>query len=475
VSDLPSKAIEVRSVTKSFFIPHERRTTLKEYVLHPLKRTSYERNDALKNISFSIDRGEFFGVVGPNGSGKSTLLKTLAGIYRADEGLIEVRGTLSPFIELGVGFSMDLNARDNIRINGTLLGFSASELEAKTSAIMEFSGLERFIDQRLKNYSSGMLLRLAYSIAIQVPFDILLLDEVLAVGDAEFQAKCFATFERFREEGKTVVLVSHDLLSVEKFCQRTLLLENGEIKALGPSEEVVAQYRRGSAPLRATASVAGNGAAPTERKIEWISRAEALSGEIVRARLEPARSVVDVGPGINPQTLLSADVHVCIEPFEPYVARLRANVGEDPRFVFLTGTWAEILPAFADHSIDTILALDVIEHLERADGQQFLVESTRVARRQIVLFTPLGFYPQSYDPGDRDRWGMGGGLWQTHRSGWTPEDFPNTWHIVACADFHFVDEHDQPLPEPFGAFWAIYTAPRLTEAEAVESTDMVRE
>jgi ABC-type polysaccharide/polyol phosphate transport system ATPase subunit len=245
-------AIEVRQLEKSFVIPHERRTTLKEHILHPFRRTSFERNDALRGISFEVGRGEFFGVIGPNGSGKSTLLKILAGIYKADQGSVAVDGALSPFIELGVGFSMDLNARDNIQINGTLLGLTQKQIERKFDQILEFAELERFVDLKLKNYSSGMLLRLAYSISIQVPFDILLLDEVLAVGDERFQQKCFATFERFREEGKTVVFVSHDLGSVERFCDRAMFLYQGEARAVGDPGEVVEIYRTGR-PAQAVA------------------------------------------------------------------------------------------------------------------------------------------------------------------------------------------------------------------------------
>jgi ABC-type polysaccharide/polyol phosphate transport system ATPase subunit len=225
--------------------------------LHPLRGTAYERNDALRGVSFDVGRGEFFGVIGPNGSGKSTLLKTLAGIYRADAGTIAVRGALSPFIELGVGFSMELSARDNIRINGTLLGLTRRQLDEKFDEILAFAELERFMDQKLKNYSSGMLLRLAYSIAIQVPFDILLLDEVLAVGDASFQEKCFTTFDRFRGEGKTIVFVSHDLASVERLCERAILLYQGRILALGPAPDVVATYRGDRAPEPELAVAAG--------------------------------------------------------------------------------------------------------------------------------------------------------------------------------------------------------------------------
>ena len=167
-------AIEVNSVSKSFKIPHEQRVFFKEYFLHPFRRTTYETNPALREVTFTIEAGEFFGVFGPNGSGKSTLLRILAGIYVPDAGVVRVNGLLSPFIELGVGFNLDLNARDNIRINGTLAGLSTREIDSRFDAILEFSELERFVDQKLKIYSSGMLMRLAYSIAIQIPFDVLL-------------------------------------------------------------------------------------------------------------------------------------------------------------------------------------------------------------------------------------------------------------------------------------------------------------
>jgi ABC-type polysaccharide/polyol phosphate transport system ATPase subunit len=238
-----SEAIEVVGVSKTFRIPHEQRAYFKEYFLHPFRRTTYEPNEALKDVSFSIASGEFFGVVGPNGSGKSTLLRILAGIYVPDSGFVRVNGLLSPFIELGVGFNPQLNARDNIRINGTLAGLRKRELQEKFDQIIAFAELERFVDQKLKNYSSGMLVRLAYSIAIQIPFDVLLLDEVLAVGDESFQEKCFATFERFKEEGKTVVLVSHQLDTMSRFCDRALLLQNGRVAASGSPDEVVDTYR----------------------------------------------------------------------------------------------------------------------------------------------------------------------------------------------------------------------------------------
>jgi ABC-type polysaccharide/polyol phosphate transport system ATPase subunit len=236
-------AIDVAGVSKTFRIPHEQRTFLKEYFLHPFRHRTYERNEALKDVGFSVEAGEFFGVIGPNGSGKSTLLRILAGIYVPDSGRVRVHGFLSPFIELGVGFNTELTARDNIRMNGTLAGLTTRELEEKFDDVLAFSELERFVDQKLKNFSSGMLVRLAYSLAIQIPFDVLLLDEVLAVGDEAFQEKCFTTFERFKEEGKTIVFVSHALDLVERFCDRVLFLQAGTVQAVGQPHDVIDLYR----------------------------------------------------------------------------------------------------------------------------------------------------------------------------------------------------------------------------------------
>jgi ABC-type polysaccharide/polyol phosphate transport system ATPase subunit len=236
-------AIDVEGISKAFLIPHEQRTYFKEYFLHPLRRMTYERNEALRDVTFSVEQGEFFGLMGPNGSGKSTLLRILAGIYVPDRGRVRVRGLLSPFIELGVGFNPELNARDNIRISATLAGLTTRELDDRFDDILAFAELERFVDQKLKNYSSGMIVRLAYSIAIQIPFEVLLLDEALAVGDQSFKEKCYDTFHRFKDEGKTVVFVSHSLENIRRFCDRVLLLEKGEVRAQGNPEEVIGLYR----------------------------------------------------------------------------------------------------------------------------------------------------------------------------------------------------------------------------------------
>jgi ABC-type polysaccharide/polyol phosphate transport system ATPase subunit len=236
-------AIEVVGVSKTFMIPHEQRARLKEYFAHPLKRMAYERHDALHDVTFSVPEGEFFGVIGPNGSGKSTLLKVLASIYRADSGTVRIGGRISPFIELGVGFNPEFSARANIELNGMLIGLTRREVAERFDAIVGFAGLERFVDQQLKNYSSGMLLRLAYSVAIQVPFDILLVDEALSVGDRDFQRKCLETFEELRDAGKTVVLVSHDLGAIGSLCDRALLLRNGRVEAVGEPADVIDAYQ----------------------------------------------------------------------------------------------------------------------------------------------------------------------------------------------------------------------------------------
>jgi ABC-type polysaccharide/polyol phosphate transport system ATPase subunit len=193
-------------------------------------------------VSFSVEKGEFFGVVGRNGSGKSTLLKCMAGIYRADRGTIGIAGRLSTFIELGVGFNPDLAAEDNIVLNGVMLGLSPREARRRADSVIDFAGLHEFTDLKLKNYSSGMLVRLAFSVMIQVDADVLLIDEVLAVGDAAFQQKCFDEFNRIRDEGRTVLLVTHAMSAVERFCDRALLLERGNVVDIGEPHRIANEY-----------------------------------------------------------------------------------------------------------------------------------------------------------------------------------------------------------------------------------------
>jgi ABC-type polysaccharide/polyol phosphate transport system ATPase subunit len=236
-------AITVSGVSKTFRVPLHRPQTLKERVLHPLRANPKTLFDAAKDISFEVAEGEFFGIVGRNGSGKSTLLKMLAGIYRPDGGTIDVNGRISPLIELGVGFNTELPAKDNVVINGTLLGLSRAEILRRYDEIIEFAGLEEFTELKLKNYSSGMLVRLAFSTAIRVDAEVILLDEVMAVGDAGFQEKCFEAFRQMKRDGRTIVLVTHAMDTVRRFCDRAMLLEHGEIAAIGDPDEVSESYR----------------------------------------------------------------------------------------------------------------------------------------------------------------------------------------------------------------------------------------
>jgi ABC-type polysaccharide/polyol phosphate transport system ATPase subunit len=236
------RAVVADSVTKRFQIPRERRHTLKERLLHPMASSGHDDFQALDGVSFAVKQGEFFGIVGRNGSGKSTLLKCLAGIYRTDAGEIWMAGRVSPFIELGVGFNPDLAARDNVVMNGIMLGLSPKQARERYERVIEFAELQEFEDLKLKNYSSGMHVRLAFSVMIQVDADVLLVDEILAVGDAAFQQKCFDQFFRMREEGKTVVFVTHDMAAVERFCHRALLLERGKIAGIGEPKKVAERY-----------------------------------------------------------------------------------------------------------------------------------------------------------------------------------------------------------------------------------------
>jgi ABC-type polysaccharide/polyol phosphate transport system ATPase subunit len=232
----------VDRVSKTFRVPEERVHTLKERALHPMRHRGHEAFEALKDVSFAVEPGEFFGIVGRNGSGKSTLLKCMAGIYGVDSGRIWCNGRLSTFIELGVGFNADLAALDNVVMNGIMLGLSPREARARYQRIIEFAELEEFQDLKLKNYSSGMYVRLAFSVAIQVDADILLIDEVLAVGDASFQQKCFDVFNELRDQGTTIVFVTHDMGSVNRFCHRAILLERGEPIVLGEPDKVAESY-----------------------------------------------------------------------------------------------------------------------------------------------------------------------------------------------------------------------------------------
>jgi ABC-type polysaccharide/polyol phosphate transport system ATPase subunit len=237
-------AVRVDGVSKTFRLPLEQVSTLKERVLHPMRRQRHEELRALRDVSFDVGTGQVFGIVGRNGSGKSTLMKCLAGIYQADAGEMWLRGRMAPFIELGVGFNPDLTAHDNVLINAVMLGLTPEQARERYSSIMDFAELHEFAELKLKNYSSGMQVRLAFSVMVHVDADLLLIDEVLAVGDAAFQQKCFDVLDRSREEGRTILLVTHDMDQVQRFCDRALLLHRGRVVAVDDPRTVAREYMR---------------------------------------------------------------------------------------------------------------------------------------------------------------------------------------------------------------------------------------
>jgi ABC-type polysaccharide/polyol phosphate transport system ATPase subunit len=239
-----SPAVSVRALSKRFRVPNERTQTLKERIMHPLRAAAGQDLVALRDVSFEIGRGEFFSIVGRNGSGKSTLLKCLAGVYRPETGELRVEGRLSPFIELGVGFNQNLNALDNVLLNATLIGLSPREARANFADIIEFAELEDFVDLKLKNYSTGMQMRLGFATAIHVAADVLLVDEVLAVGDAPFKRKCLDTFQRLKREGRTIIFVSHDAGLISQLSDRVLVLDNGVVVTVDRSLPALDEYQR---------------------------------------------------------------------------------------------------------------------------------------------------------------------------------------------------------------------------------------
>ena len=236
--------LSAEHVSKSFKLPTEQATGLKQACINWFKGIrGYKQQQVLKDINFEVHQGEFFGIVGRNGGGKSTLLKLISQIYYPETGSIRVSGKLVPFIELGVGFNPELTGRENVYLNGALLGFTHEEVDAMYDDIVEFAELEDFMDQKLKNYSSGMQVRLAFSVAIKAQGDILVLDEVLAVGDEAFQRKCNDFFTEIKKDPKkTVILVTHDMSAVKRYCTRAMLIRDGEVAAIGDKQSVADAY-----------------------------------------------------------------------------------------------------------------------------------------------------------------------------------------------------------------------------------------
>jgi ABC-2 type transport system ATP-binding protein len=322
-------AIQVEDLHKFFRIPTHRVDSLKERVVRPFAASDYRVLKALDGISFEIGQGEFFGVVGRNGSGKSTLLKLLASIYRPDSGKIRMAGRLAPFIELGVGFNPDLTARENVVLNGVMMGLTPRETRRRLDAIIDFAELGDFVDLKLKNYSSGMLVRLAFSLMMEVDPDIFLIDEVLAVGDAAFQQKCADAFREMKAQGKTIVLVTHEMATVEEYCHRAMLISEGKIAHLGDPEEVGRRYLRlnfEGVGADASASDGSEGAAVRMLDARVVNAAgervnSVEHGEQIRIRVEIEAREDFAALAVGHLIVNGDGINVC---------QLRAPIGGDP-------------------------------------------------------------------------------------------------------------------------------------------------
>jgi ABC-2 type transport system ATP-binding protein len=238
-------AITVKNLSKTFRLPEERRGTLRERLMKFGVKNERKAKRTLDDISFEIQQGEFFGIIGRNGSGKSTLLKILAGIYKPDKGSeFTIHGRIAPMLELGVGFNAELTGRENVYLSATILGLKKSEIDARYEEIVRFAELQDFMELQVKHYSSGMSVKLGFAIATQVDAPIMLLDEVLAVGDFVFQEKCFALFEKYKKKGKTIILVTHDPGAMERFADRALLIHQSQIEMIGAPHEVLEKYHQ---------------------------------------------------------------------------------------------------------------------------------------------------------------------------------------------------------------------------------------
>jgi ABC-2 type transport system ATP-binding protein len=311
--------VEVRGLHKAFRVPERRVDTIKERLARPFHRVPHRTLHALRDVSFDVRQGEFFGIVGRNGSGKSTLLKVLASIYAKDAGTVRTAGRIAPFIELGVGFNPEHAAGENIVLNGVLMGLSRREAERRRDAVLDFAELRDFAELKVKNYSSGMMVRLAFAIMVEADADTFLVDEVLAVGDAAFQQKCADTFEARRREGRTVVLVTHDMTAVTGLCDRALLLHDGEVQADGEPEEVAIKYLR--------RNFGGDGGARAGEAPEFLVALRSASAQgaplEVDVALEARRDLDDAEAELQLRTEDGVLVGTSVQPLGPRVPARR--------------------------------------------------------------------------------------------------------------------------------------------------------
>ncbi|OGL30390.1 hypothetical protein A3F37_00750 [Candidatus Saccharibacteria bacterium RIFCSPHIGHO2_12_FULL_41_12] len=365
-------AIRVKGVNKSFKLPHEQHNSIKSLFVSVFRPgRTFEKQDVLKNVSLDVKQGEFFGIVGRNGSGKSTLLKLIAGIYSPDTGGIQVNGKLTPFIELGVGFNPELTGRENVFMNGALLGFDRKEMNAMYNDIVSFAELDRFMDQKLKNYSSGMQVRLAFSIAIRAKTDILILDEVLAVGDLDFQKKCYSYFFNLKKSGQTVVLVTHDMSVVRKFCNRSALISGGVIEKIGDPEEVAELYEEIN--LRVAEGRLANGESVKQfKQREGTKEAEIIKVETFDAETKHSQNTFSAKEKIGVRLTYKAN-KLIEKPSLSFILQ-----DQEDRTVFATNNWIKKQPTKNINSGDTVIFETIIDNA-LTDGEYTVtsaIEST---------------------------------------------------------------------------------------------------
>jgi ABC-type polysaccharide/polyol phosphate transport system ATPase subunit len=376
----PAAAIEVEGLEKTFRIPEHRVSTLKEKALHPLRRTRYSELRVLRDVSFRILEGEFFGILGRNGSGKSTLLKCLAGIYGTDSGSMTVTGRLAPFIELGVGFNPDLTAVENVAINAVMMGATPSEARARFPDVIEFAELEDFVDLKLKNYSSGMQVRLAFATMVQSDADVMLIDEVLAVGDAAFQEKCFAVFDDLRARGKTIVLVTHDMRLVDRFCDRAMVIHDGRIDSIGDPERIAQRYLDINFARSLEEEAVGQVADRAHVTDAWAadpdgSRIESASHG---AQLEVGAAVEAAGPLEDPEIRIWVENELGTRVFA--ASTLEFGVPVDP---FSPGERRRMRVRFENRLVSDTYYVGVLVRSRSSPGAVFAVRN-RAARFSVV-------------------------------------------------------------------------------------------
>lgn len=370
-------AISVKNIHKNFILPQHKNTSFKQVAINIVRNNNKVTQKVLDGVSFDIYKGEFFGIVGRNGSGKSTLLKLMAGVYAPTSGEIAVNGGLTPFIELGVGFNHELSGRDNVYLNGALLGYTRKQMDKIYDEIVAFAELEPFMDQKLKNYSSGMQVRLAFSIAIKAKNDILIFDEVLAVGDEAFQRKCMEVFKGYRRKKQTVVLVTHNMESVKDFCTRAVMLSNGKIGAIGSVEEVSEAYLKANITAgEAVEPIDEDDGKDSTLKITGV-KSEYKVHDILAARLEwsDVKNVHKVGIAI---------------------------LGRDGEYVFGTNTGEMRLKgSYVDYELDLILGpgkykVDTVSYDKNGEQLEYCREVARFTVREDFSSEVGGLVRMSY-------------------------------------------------------------------------------